>query len=656
MPETVTAAAEDTLCTIAARFGFLNCDALRADPANAPFLNRPLQAGDIVTIPDIVLNVLDKANEKLHEFVRKGIPAPSIRFVHGSPDKPYKDDASLTFLNVSNYVSDKAGNDGRSALPTGFNFNAFGHADPDTFKVEVVEPNGGADLEIELEALKPVLAADGSITGHESFADAQANLRKMKVKCQKVTSPTYKGYRSRYLRLVVDEEDLKAISGDPLRTDGTAQGLFTSDMADGNNGDADKIEILDQLVRATYVLKDCKAADPNKCKVQASVPLAPDKQKIKLCFHVFRTTAGVAGGRVGGITDKGLHRRTAKWYRRTYAQAGFGPVLVAPAIEELDPPPPDMLCIGQPNGGNATGLTAGGAGSSLTFDLELHPIGAGPIPPAVNVNINLQAAVAANGGPMTTAQVAAAVVAALPAGFAGQVFAVQPAYSSVSPPSDIIISHSSGQRVFIRNEACTDAGVGVTVARINFSSLDDSTLLPPFSPSIRRVCHAGTVSDNQMDCFVIDQWNNNGLRGLALIPDNDIPDIVLPDGTHISRAAQAPVRFANIMAMKCAASTGGTIATLDETDTLPYTYPHESGHVMMDAIHAIEANPRTELMRAGTAEQNTLLGSKRICDDPVQIKYQLRGAVTVPGGAVTETRLSAVQRLLARGAQVFQPW
>src|SRR5687768_15342447 len=111
MPQqTVVAAITDTLCTLAARFGFLNCDPLRALPENAAFLNRPLQDGDIVTIPEIVQNILDKAAEQLHVFERKGIPAPSIRFTHGSPDKPYKDDFSLTFLNVSNYVSDKAGN------------------------------------------------------------------------------------------------------------------------------------------------------------------------------------------------------------------------------------------------------------------------------------------------------------------------------------------------------------------------------------------------------------------------------------------------------------------------------------------------------------------------------------------------------------------
>src|SRR6266850_484703 len=290
MPQNVTASASDTLCGLAAKFGFLNCDPLRADPANASFLSRPLKAGDIVTIPDRVLTILEKAAEKLHIFKRKAIPPPSIRFVHGSPDKPYRDDFTLTFLNVSNYVPDKAGADGTKALPKGFGFDKIGHADPDIFKIEVVDPNAGSEVMAELEALKPTFAADGSINGHESFSDAQANLRKIKVQCKKVSNPNYKGFRSRYMRLVVDEVDMKAISGDPVATDGKAQGLFTSDMADGNNGDADKVEILDQLVQATYVVKGCKAADPNKCKVQTRLELAPDKLRIKLCFHVFRTT------------------------------------------------------------------------------------------------------------------------------------------------------------------------------------------------------------------------------------------------------------------------------------------------------------------------------------------------------------------------------
>ena len=112
------------------------------------------------------------------------------------------------------------------------------------------------------------------------------------------------------------------------------------------------------------------------------------------------------------------------------------------------------------------------------------------------------------------------------------------------------------------------------------------------------------------------------------------------------------------MAMQCNSDpsgpfAGADIATLDEKDSLPYTYPHESGHVMMDAIHAQNT---TEMMRSGTVEANELRGSKRICDDPVQIQYQLRGAVTIPGGAVVNTALSAVQRLRSRGAQVMKSW
>lgn len=660
MPTIVDANDGDNLCSLAIAAGFLDCGQIRSDPANAgkEFLTRDLKKGDVVTIPDIKKNILAKAAEMLHKFKKKNAPPIQIRFVHGSRDTPYRDDTKLTFLNVSNYVPDKAGADGTQTLPKGFGFNQNGHDDQDTYKVEVVDPRGGSEVMVELEALKPTFAVGGSINGHESFSDAQANLRKIKVQCKKVSNPNYKGFRSRYLRLVVDEVDIKAISSDPVATDGTAQGLFTSDMADGNDGDADKVEILDQLVQATYVIKNCKASAPHKCKVRDRVEIAPDKQRIKLCFHVFRATAGVAGTRSGGVTDKALHRRTAKWYRRAYAQAGLAPILVGPKIEELDPPPPDMLILGQPNGGSASGLTAAGAGSVLRFDLEVHPKGGGAPSALVNVSLNLQALVVANAGSaLTAAQVAADVVAALPAGFAGKSFAVQPAYSSASAPVDILISHSD-DRVFIRNESCDDAGITATVARVNLASVDASALLPPYSPSIRRISHAGTISDDQMDCFVIAAWSNKNLRGFALIPDADLPDIVLADGTHIGRQAQAPGRWANIMAMQCNSDAGGPfagaeIATLDDTDSLPYTYPHESGHVMMDAIHALNT---TEMMRGGTVEQNELRGSKRICDDPVHIEYQLRGAVTIPGGAVTNVALSAVQRLRTKGAQVMQPW
>jgi hypothetical protein len=647
MPETVIAAATDTLCTIASRFGFLNCDPLRADPANAAFLNRPLRDGDVVTVPDIVLNILEKAVEQLHVFLRKGIPAPSIRFVHGSKDKPYKDDLTLTFLNVSNYISDKAGKDGKGNLPKGFGFNQLGDDDLDTFKVEVVEPNGGADLEIELEALKPVYAPDGTVLRHEPFTDAQAGLRKLKVKCEKVKSAKYKGYRSRYMRLVTDEEDLKAISGNPVRADGTAQGLFTSDMADGNAGAADKVEILDQLVQATYILKNCPAGGADKCKVQATLPIGPLKQRIKLCFHLFRSTVG--GGGIGGVNEQNLRRRTFKWYRRVFAQAEFGPKLVAPTIQLIDPPAANMLVLSDFHGRSAVGSNGAGA-STLSFDLEDAPGGGGPAAAPVNVSVNLGALVAANGGaPVTPDAVALAVVAALPAGFTGQAFENGVNHNQPGSAADILITKNDGKRILIRNERTDDlaAGMTVLVARVNLTAVNDAATPDIPNAEVRRIVRAAPGDDTRLDCYVFGQFAG-GTRGLALTPDSDVP---------VRNQNKSPMRWANLMAT----------TTMDGTDANPFTYPHESGHVLMDlfhtdfdggnAAHASRVEGK-ELMRSGTSGANSVNGSKRICDSPLELRYAMFRP-TAPGVASNATQtipIFAVQRLRARGTNVFDTW
>src|SRR5687768_8722157 len=121
MPTTVVAKAGQSLCDLAVAAGFLDCQPIRDEGGNAgkPFLTKPLQAGEKVVIPDIQLEPADKGVETEHVFEKKNAPGLVLRFVHGSPAKPYKDDDTLTVLNVSKYVTDQGGGpDGDANLPT----------------------------------------------------------------------------------------------------------------------------------------------------------------------------------------------------------------------------------------------------------------------------------------------------------------------------------------------------------------------------------------------------------------------------------------------------------------------------------------------------------------------------------------------------------
>ncbi|MBK7707915.1 MAG: hypothetical protein IPJ30_19740 [Acidobacteria bacterium] len=81
-------------------------------------------------------------------------------------------DTALTFLNVSNYITNQAGTaDGNVAFPNSAvrTFNADADKDADVFKVEVLDINAAGDLDVELEVLKPKYDAAGKVTGHEQF-------------------------------------------------------------------------------------------------------------------------------------------------------------------------------------------------------------------------------------------------------------------------------------------------------------------------------------------------------------------------------------------------------------------------------------------------------------------------------------------------------
>jgi len=177
--KTVKARVGDSLCNIAYLNGFGDCKPLREEPANAYILNRTedpgqLHPGDVVTIPEFQIRDESGGTEATHKYVRRGTLA-MLRFVHGSASATVAGDATLSFLNVSNFVTNKAGTpDGNVAFPgSGVrSFNSDADKDPDVFKVEVLDIKATGDLDVELEMLKPKYDAAGKLNGHERFPGA----------------------------------------------------------------------------------------------------------------------------------------------------------------------------------------------------------------------------------------------------------------------------------------------------------------------------------------------------------------------------------------------------------------------------------------------------------------------------------------------------
>ena len=214
---TVTAVEGDSLCSLARAFGLLDCGALRALAENNAFLNRPLKARDVVTMPELTVREESGATEQRHRFQLNQSSTGTIRFVHGSKNKPYAEDDTLEVLNVSKYITDKGGDaDGSQPFPgdTIREFDARADKDLDAFKVEVFDPRlKKSEIDIVIEALRPVYDAAKVVVGHKEFdgslddPSTERGKRSLKAKASKQGVTNTMRYRTPYLRLVVDEAD-----------------------------------------------------------------------------------------------------------------------------------------------------------------------------------------------------------------------------------------------------------------------------------------------------------------------------------------------------------------------------------------------------------------------------------------------------------------
>ena len=545
MPTQVRAKYCDCLCLIGISAGFRDCAPLRAEPANSSLLSQPLQDGDIVTVPDLRPNETSKPTNQKHTFKKLSAPPVSIRFVHGSPNVHYLQDAEVLFLQISNHQTTRGGHQDEGQFPAGFGFDPLGHADPDTFKVEVVDPRAGSPVNVCLEALRQVALANG-VTSHDTFPAALRAGRSLDpLQCEIVSSGV--AFRSNYLRLVTDETDKAAVAD---------QTLLVTDMTD--DGDA-AVEILQQAVRATYVLQRCPGS-PAPCQVSVIRPVGrtadsrKPRKRIRMAVHILTTAPGAAGV----VTPAQADRRITRWVRRTYAQAGFAPILVQPT--GVVDPQDNLVAIGDPHGPTAAGdgqmgfrITAAGQASQII----------GPI------------ATVRGRTPEATAQdlagrVAAPYVATVsrnPAGFGDPVG---------NRSADIIVTVPNGV-VIIDQELSTDSRQTLTIGRpnpVNLAGFSNDFLIG--SSQQRALLKTYDTGDDRVDVFVV-QAIDSGDRGQAMMHGVTIDP---------SRPAVDRVRFSVFVNQ----------ASMDASDNDFVNLAHEMGHVLMDMIHATGNRSQFQLM------------------------------------------------------------
>jgi hypothetical protein len=593
MPTTTIAQPGDTLCNIAHINGFNDCTPLRNEPANAFIVNRandPGQVlpGDVVTVPDIVEKNENGSTEQVHNFVKR-TNLVTIRFVHGSPNLPYKEDLTLINLNISNYIANRAGTaDGNVAFPadTVRRFNNSGHQDPDTFKVEVTDLRASGDIKIDLEALRPIYTG-GIATRHEQFPAAIRADRQLLGVLASVQGSTKTCFRTCYLKLVVDDLDKGALS---------KQALLVSDMHAA--GDS-QVEILDQLVRASYTLTHCPA-NP-KCKASVTLPIGTDRQRMRLAIHVLRATPG--GALIVPLAD--IDKRVHTWFRRVYAQASIAPKLMQ-ATRGVDPPA-NLIAISNDHGASAAG------DGTLTFKITA--------PGHTDQTIIFNPVAGA-----TPRQTADAIAGQITAPFQAEV-SDNPARANSLPTqksADIIITASDGARVTVTDELGTDSRQTIVAGRVDPTSLPIAIAVNNMligTPEQRAVLKNHDTGDDRVDFFVVTLFSPDVARGLAMISGHRIDP---------QRAAVTKVKWSGFLIQTAA----------DGTDHNPFSFPHEAGHTVGEVFHAQSAT--AQWMRSGTSGDNEVNGSKRIRDGAVN--YDNPGTFNM------------VDRLRIEGAPLFEAW
>jgi hypothetical protein len=681
MPHPVTVTAEGTtLCTLARAAGFENCQRLRDEPANADFLNRDLRINEVVTIPDAVVAQENKADSKEHVFEAPGIPLPDVRFVRGKPDTtdaandPATDDA-LTFLNISNFRSDKCGSAGTTAFPNAFGYSADAKADPDTFKIELVGLGASVNTaNVTLEALKPEYGRDPAPIGWAPFpnSDANAGMRRITVACQKLTN--WNRLQSRYLRLVTDEGDMNAISGNPARTDGTAQGLLVSDLADGNDSNNDRVEILDQKVRVSYEIGDCPApSGQQKCTIRKTVEVGPNRKHLKVAFHVFRESVG--GSVIGSLTAEMIRKRVRKWLRRLYAQAELSPKFVDPIIEFLDPPGATMLVISDRTGQACSGVNSSGAVSAITIDLEIAPPpsstgsggtgGSGSGAPAPSAPSG--SAGASGGAPaapaegtntlivqltpnLTPSQIGERIrtTVALTDHYRADCFENAVCIGQANRSCDVLFTRDDNQRFVIRSATTDDTSLTgqLVVPRISMSTVAAPAPfndMPAQNPEARRILRESPGADDQLDFYIIGTFVTTGTGAYAMSPYTDWPAANHP---------LSPIPYSVIIA---ALSGGG--GNMDASDQFFSMLAHEGGHALLDQFHTDSHDPLYTESLMYNYENSTdtpdVNKRKRLHDTPLSVQTELPKS-TSPFYEVAAA--VPAQRIRTRSATCLDNW
>ncbi len=576
MPKTVVASEGNTLCQLAIAEGHLNCKKTREEAANRKYVGKPLRGGEEITIPDLRVSRAQKAMDKIAKFFKKNAPPVDIRFVRGEhDDKNFASDDALVKLHVSNYVTNKAGADGKKAFPTGFGYSEHAHADEDAFRIEVTDPAASGSVKVKLEALRPQYKADGTVSGFALLTGvSEAARRKIDAVECKALKGAAKAFRSRYLRLVTNKEDHEELKPNK-------QALLLADLVD--DGD-EQVEIVGQKVKASYVVATCPCSP--KCTAVRELYVGPFTKKVRLAVHILKDPTN----NQAVITTDNARKRILKFVRQYYAQAQMS-VRFVPSPDDAKKPfiravpaPANMFMIAE----DGTGAKAQG-GKSIKVKVKID-----------GTEKEASITTDANDLPIATATKLAAAINAKFSAKQGDPPAArasgnQPLRGNANGSADVLVGDLTKQTVVLTVLTNDDANHKIKVARL--TSVD----IPDFdgghswigTPQERLVVKNYDSGTDRIDLFIVGSLA--GALGEAFRP-------------RIVSGEPAAERPIDELINSVLIGTRG-MAGADYQSTLC----HEFAHVLMD----MGAHPKikTEIL-SGTTEteedESPVNGPKRV--------------------------------------------
>jgi hypothetical protein len=576
---------------------------------------------------------------------------PTVRLVRGGPDSVAASEGAMASIPISYFPaahivaasSPLPGTLGPepdaikwahfAPLPTAFGHDAGALADPGVFQIEVVDAEAGEDrVFAALEALAPVYGSSGKPTSWQEFTSPEKEKRTLVVECRALAGQPTR-YRSRYLRLVTDEADARALAD-------TRQGLLVTDTADGTGGDADALEILDQKVRATY------GEGSRKVTAEAAVGDAGrTRQKIRVFFHLFKQAAVSTGD-----MERFARRRALRWARRVFASAEMGIRVVG--VEHLDWPGRDMLALngfyadsnlgGMANVKKPSGKNAGSAASKITLTVTVtDPTTSAKATHTIEVPLAAGLDMPAIGAKVVEA------VRAKGVGLDAQAFTLPPSDQALERGCDVLLTATgaSGKTVQIdaavHDDAVMEKAHALTIVAPGADEIDDDDMTIGGSPAQRRILRCGASASDRVDVYVVPKMK---IAGRAYPAYSTVTNGKFHPDAQLSRAA--------IMAY---AWGGGKFdkRAMDGGDDTPFTLAHEIGHVLADTNHSGAAG---EIMHGEACEHSRCDSPKHVFSGPLKVGFSDMNQLDSPKPMPLSNQDMYARMTTAGGPAVTEAW